>query len=324
MTGHSERKRVRGKGSTALVTGGCGFLGSYLIPALLERGIDVVALDLAEPRPSSWAGLGRVRYVRGDLASEADLYRVVMAHPITDVFHLGALLAGPCEEDPVKGFRVNFFSTLSLLDASLAAGVRRFVMTSSISVFGKDAEEPVKDHAPKNPTTIYGQTKLASEHLLLWYAGRHGLDTRAVRFTWVFGPGRTTGITATWSSLLLDAVAAGRQVEVANPEERGDWLYVKDAVRALLAVWEAEVPSQRIYNIAGGVHSVREVVEVARRFKPDARVVLREGGASLSPYPAAYDDGPARSELGWRPAYTIEEAVREHLETASRGGDLRG
>lgn len=324
MTGRGERRRVRGDGLTALVTGGCGFLGSHLIPALLERGIRVVALDLAEPHASSAPHAGTVHYVRGDLASEADLYRVVMAHPITDVFHLGALLAGPCEEDPVRGFKVNFLSTLALLDASLAAGVSRFVMTSSISVFGKDAQEPVKDDAPKNPTTIYGQTKLASEHLLLWYAKRHGLDTRAVRFTWVFGPGRVTGITATWSSLLLDAMAAGRPVEVTNPQERGDWLYVKDAVRALMAAWEAEGPRQRIYNIAGGVHSVREVVDIARRFKPEAQVILREGGASLSPYPAAYDDAPARSELGWSPAYTIEEAVREHLEIASRGGDLRG
>ena len=68
-------------------------------------------------------------------------------------------------------------------------------MISSISVFGRDVEEPVKDEAVKNPETIYGQTKLASEHLMLWYARKHGLDTRALRFTWVFGPGRTTGTT---------------------------------------------------------------------------------------------------------------------------------
>jgi len=113
-------------------------------------------------------------------------------------------------------------------------------------------------------------------------------------------------------------------VEVTNPDERGDWLYVKDAVRALLAVWEAERPVRRIYNIAGGVHSVREVVEIAKRYRPEARISWKAERSTLSPYPAAYDDGPARAELGWRPGYSIEEAVREHLEIASRGGDLRG
>lgn len=303
----------------ALVTGGAGFLGSHLIPALLERGAEVVAFDLAEDPPALAPVWDRITYVRGDLASSADLYRTMMSQAITDVFHLGAVLAEPCEQNPVMGFRVNFLSTLTLLDAAVALGVKRFVMISSISVFGKDVQEPVSDDALKNPATIYGQTKLASEHALLWYARKHNLDTRAVRFAWVFGPGRTTGITAVYSSLLLDAIARGQPVEVPNPDETGDWLYVKDAVKAILAVWEARKARQRIYNIAGGVHSVRQVVEIARRHRPEAKVILREGEAHASPYPAAYDDGPARAELAWSPDYTIEEAVREHLEIMSKG-----
>jgi UDP-glucose 4-epimerase len=241
-------------------------------------------------------------------------------HRVSCVFHLGAILAEACEENPIKGFKVNFQSTLTLLDASLATKVNRFVMISSISVFGKDIPEPVKDNAAKNPATIYGQTKLASEHALLWYATKHGLDTRAVRFTWVFGPGRTRGITALYSSLLLDAIARGEPLEVPNPDETGDWLYVKDAVRALLAVWEAETPRQRIYNIAGGVHSIREVLEIAQKYKPEAQVELLKGGAAASPYPAAYDDSIARGEIGWTPKYTIEKAVEEHLNIVSEHG----
>jgi UDP-glucose 4-epimerase len=300
-----------------LVTGGAGFIGSYLIPALLDRGVEVVAFDLARDPVLLGPALERITYVRGDLGSPADLYRAMMAHRPSHVFHLGALLAGPCDENPVLGFQVNFQSTLTLLDASVALGVKRFVTISSISVFDKDAPEPVKDDALKNPPNIYGQTKLACEHLLLWYARVHGLDTRGVRFTWVFGPGRTTGITALYSSLILDAIARGEPVDVPNPDERGDWLYVKDAVGAIMAAWDARHPGRRIHNIAGGVHSIREVVAMARRLRPDAKVTLREGGGKTSPYPAAYDDAPARSELGWKPAYTIEEAVREHLEVVS-------
>jgi UDP-glucose 4-epimerase len=131
----------------ALVTGGAGFLGSYLIPALLDRGAEVVAFDLAKDPPALAPVWDRITYVRGDLASSADLYRTTMSQGITDVFHLGAVLAGPCEENPVMGFQVNFFSTLTLLDAAVALGVKRFVMISSISVFGKDVQEPVPDHA---------------------------------------------------------------------------------------------------------------------------------------------------------------------------------
>ena len=299
---------------TALVTGGGGFIASYLIPELLERGVDVVAFDIAKEPVLLQPVYDRITYIQGDLASTADLYRAMTCHGITDVFHLGSILAGPCESNPINGFNVNFGSTMTLLDASLSLKVRRFLMISSIAVFGRGAPEPVADDAVKNPANVYGQTKLAGEHLLHWYANRHGLDTRALRFAWVFGPGRTSGITALYSSLLLDAIAAGEPLEVANPDEKGDWLYVKDAVKAILMLWEAEVVKQRIYNVAGGVYSIREVLDLAKRYRPDARVTFLEGGSAASPYPAAYDDRIFREEIGFAPGYTIEEAVKEHLE----------
>jgi len=233
------------------------------------------------------------------------------------VFHLGAILAGPCEENPQRGFAINFGSTQVLLDASVALGVRKFFLVSSISVFGRDALPPVADDAVKNPETIYGQTKLACEHLLQWYATKRGIDAGALRFTWLFGPGRTTGITALYSSLILDAIARGEPVTIPNPDERGDWLYVKDAVKAILALWDSSGLRQRIFNIAGGVHSIREVVDIACKLRPDARVELASGGPSLSPYPAAFDDSAARRELRFEPDYTIEQAVAEHLRTVA-------
>jgi UDP-glucose 4-epimerase len=303
----------------ALVTGGAGFIGSYLIPELLHKGFDVIAFDLADAPVALEPVQDKITYIRGDLSSGPDLYRVMVAESITDVFHLGSVLAGPCEERPHMGFRVNMESTLHLLDASVAMKVNRFIMLSSIAVFGRDVSEPVADDAVKNPETIYGQTKLASEHLLRWYHQKHGLDTRALRFTWVFGPGRTRGITALWSSTILDAVARGESLVVANPDETGDWLYVKDAVRAVMALFDAQNPTQRIYNIAGGVHSIRDVVTIARTLRPAAAITLAEAGGRQSPYPAAYDDSAARREIGWQPAYSIEAAVKEHLDIVSRG-----
>ena len=300
-----------------LVTGGAGFIGSYLIPRLLERGDEVVVFDLAPEPKALNTVMDRIGYLRGDLGSASDLYRAMMSYRPEGVFHLGAILAGPCEENPVRGFQVNFGSTQALLDAATALKTRKFFMVSSISVYGRDATEPVRDDAPKNPETVYGQTKLASEHLLSWYARKHRIDTCALRFTWVFGPGRTTGITALYSSLILDAIARGEEITVPNPEEKGDWLYVKDAVKAILLVWDRPALSQRIFNISGGVHSIREVVAMAQQYRPRTRVTLKKDGGSLSPYPVAYDDSAARKELGWKPDYTIEKAVEEHLAIVS-------
>lgn len=300
-----------------LVTGGAGFIGSYLIPRLLERDYEVSVFDAAADPVLLQPVRERITYIRGDLGSTPDLYRTLLAVKPEGLFHLGAVLAGPCEENPIRGFQINFGSTQVLLDAAVPLKVKKFFMVSSISVFGRDASEPVKDDAPKNPETIYGQTKLAAEHLLLWYARKFGLDTCALRFTWVFGPGRTTGITALYSSLILDAMARGEPLAVPNPDEKGDWLYIRDAVQAILALWDAQTPPQRIFNVAGGVHSIREVVTVARTFCPESPIDLQPGGPGLSPYPVAYDDSRFRSQLDWAPDYTLEAAVREHLETAS-------
>jgi nucleoside-diphosphate-sugar epimerase len=137
----------------------------------------------------------------------------------------------------------------------------------------------------------------------------------------VFGPGRSSGITAAYSSLLLDAAARNQEIDVPNPEETGDWLYVKDAVKALLLLLDAPAAPQRIYNIAGGVHSIRDVLSIVKKLKPAARIVMQPGGQVLSPYPAAYDDAPARRERGWRPDYTIEAAVAEHLRVVGDRND---
>ncbi|MCL2001198.1 MAG: NAD(P)-dependent oxidoreductase, partial [Planctomycetes bacterium] len=116
------------------------------------------------------------------------------------------------------------------------------------------------------------------------------------------------------SSKLLDAIAGGERVYIANPEEIGDWLYVKDAVKALVLLLEKGDTRQYFYNILGESHSIRAAMTTAKRLFPEADIVFNEKAAvSDNPYPAEYDDSAARNELGWRPDYTLESGFREHV-----------
>lgn len=294
-----------------LVTGASGFIGRYLVPELVAKGHDVVATDVTPPPGETGAAWERLDVTRPDA-----IYKIMLSRRPDAVFHLVSLLAGPCEADPLRGWQVNFQSTQHLLDAGLASGLRQFILTSSISVFGRGLEEPVKDNAVKEPATIYGQTKLACENLLRWYRDKHSMKVGAVRFPWVFGPGRENGITALYSSKLLDALARREPVAIANPDEKGDWLYVKDAVKALLLLLDKGDTRQFFYNIMGEVHTIRQAMAVAQSIYPDAAITFAENPpVSDNPYPTEYDDSPARNELGWKPGYTLADGIREHVET---------
>ena len=300
-----------------LVTGATGFMGSHLVPALVDQGHEVVATDVVK-EPHWIASRPDVPYVRVDLDGDAEIRDLVSTVRPDSVVHLAGLLAEACEAEPQLGFRVNVMASLSLLEACVANGVTRFVMTSSTAVFGRGLAEPVADDAAKLPETVYGQTKLACEHMLSWYRRTHGLSVGAVRFPWVYGPGRTTGLTALYSSLLFDAIARGEEAVVANADQSGNWLYIKDAVKSLILMLETCVHPRIAYNVVGGVHSVGDAMKIARELFPDARIRIRKSSRAPYPYASSFDDSRARDELGWRPEYSIRRGMKEHVETVRR------
>lgn len=296
-----------------LVTGATGFIGSYLIPDLLDRGHSVVATDvLAEP--PHFADLEAVDYLQTDLSREVEIYKLMSTVKVDCVIHLAALLAEFCEADPLRGYRVNVMATLALLDACVLYGIRRFIMTSSPSVYGRGLDEPVADDANKVPETVYGQTKLACEHILAWFQRAKGLSVGAVRFPWVYGPGRKTGLTAEYSSKLLDAIGRGEDLVIESPDAVGDWLYVKDAVKAISLLAERDDNPSVAYNIMSGVYSVSDAMSVAQGIYPDTHIEIRKNQAFHYPYASSFDDSRARTEIGWSPEYPIERGIKEHVE----------
>ena len=299
---------------TILVTGACGFIGSYLIPTLLEKGHEVAATDRG-PEPEWIAKLGGVTYYQVDMGSEAEIQRMMGLVRPQKVVHLASILVGPCEADPLTGFRINFMSTAALLDACHAHGGDRFIMSSAGAVFGKGLEEPVANDAIRVPDTVYGQTKVAGEQLLEWYRRVRGLECGAVRFPWVYGPGRSTGLTAEYSSKLLDQIAAGEKVVIDNPDEKGDWLFVKDAVKSIMLLLERDSQPAISYNIMGELHTIRDAMEVAKSLYPEAEIEIRESAQTSQPYASAFDDSQARKDIGWAPDYSLADGIRAHVET---------
>lgn len=292
-----------------LVTGG-GFIGSHLARELVNRGEKVVVLDISPDTRLVKDILGKILLVVGDVSDPSEVFRVVKEHDVREIYHTAALLIDDCEANPLRALKVNVEGTVNLLESCRIFDLERIVFTSTAAVFSPGLPEPIGDDAPKYPTSVYGATKVASELYGLKYLRSYGIDFRAVRFTWVYGPGRSRGATA-FSSQLIEKPALGQPVEISRRgDSKGDWLYIKDAVRALLLLRDCRKPKHRVYNIAGGVHTIAKVVRIVKRHIPTADIML---GTQEPEAAAAYDDSHARKELGWKPAYPIEDGVKDHI-----------
>lgn len=295
----------------AFITGGLGYIGSHLISELLNIGYSVTIFDCAHC--NAYDNDARVRYIKGDLGNAIDVHRAIAQTRPTDIFHLGAVLGYLCDADPLKSWQVNFWSTAVLLDAVKSYG-GKFFMLSSEAVFAMDAGEPAPDDAVKNCPNIYGQTKLAGEHLMRWYHEQHGVDARGLRFPWIIGPGRSNGFTSMYSAM-VDAIAEGRDFEVIGPENKGSWLYIKDAVKAILTFHAfPALGSRRVYNIGGDLLSVGELAELAVSLRPGSRLTfVPQDTKKNTPYPNSLDDTLAQNDWGWSPDYPMPKALHDHF-----------
>jgi len=300
--------------SISSVTGGGGFIGRFLVEKLIEKGYSVVSASL---EPSPFHEHPKLVYISGDVTDVIFMNKIFLKYKPSVVIHLAALLADTCENNPVAATRVNIDATQNLIELSITHGVEKFVFMSSASVYHPDTPEPVKEEYAGKPVSYYGVTKYTGELIGLWYARKGLIDFRALRPTVVFGPGRFKGPSAEYSSLIIENALRGEKVIIKNPEDRVNYIYVRDTVDALVALMEAEKTPSRVYNAGGFVSKVIEFAELVRKYIPTLKYEIQPQPTVR--YPAVVDDSKIRSEIGWTPKYLYEKAIEDYIETYRKG-----
>ncbi|MGK5446591.1 UDP-glucose 4-epimerase GalE [Streptomyces radiopugnans] len=320
---------------TWLVTGGIGYVGAHVARAMAEAGEDVVVLDdvssgLPERLPPG------VPLVRGSVADRGLLDRTIAGHGVTGVVHLAAKKqVGESVEHPLTYYRENLHGLTVLLEAVVAAGVRRFLFSSSAAVYGMPDVDLVTEDTPCVPMSPYGETKLAGEWLVRAAGRAHGLSTACLRYFNVAGAARPeladVGVFNV-IPMFFDALTRGEAPRIFGddyPTPDGtcvrDYIHVADLAEAHLAVARhlAERPAggDLTVNVGSGEGvSVRELADL---------VVGTTGIREPAPVVAPRRPGdPARvvasaerigGELGWRPRH----GVREMVASAWEGWRLR-
>lgn len=303
-----------------LVIGGGGYIGSALLPKLLERGYHVRLLDLllygTEPIEPVMKH-PHLEIVRGDFLQ---MNQVVQAmHGIDTVIHLGAIVGDPaCELCEGLTIEVNLLATRMIAEVARCMRVDRMIFASTCSVYGA-SDEVLDEHSTLNPVSLYASSKVASEKVLLSMANPCFAPI-ILRFGTVYGlSGRTR------FDLVINLLTAKAVVEHAITVFGGDqwrpFVHVDDAALAVLTVLEAPLPLVRgqIFNVGsnGQNYTIRQVAEIIQSVVPDAEIVDMDQGTDPRNYCVNFSK--IHKMVHFEPAWTVEQGVRQVLDAMLSG-----
>jgi UDP-glucose 4-epimerase len=306
-----------------LVAGGAGYIGSVTVEQLVLAGHAVVVVD--NLRQGHRAAVHpAAAFVQADLRDAATLAAALREHQVEAIMHFAAAsLVGESMQRPELYFGTNVAGTLALLDAALAAGVRRIVFSSTAAVYGIPEAVPIPEDAPLRPINPYGESKLMVERILGWYDRIHGLRSACLRYFNAAGASAAYGEDHRPETHLIPVilqVALGRRdhfplfgADYDTPDGTciRDYVHVVDLAQAHILALDALAERSAVYNL-GSSHgySNRQILDACRRVTGHPIPVVEGPRRPGDPPRLVADSARIRAELGWRPRYTdLDEIV---------------
>lgn len=323
-----------------LITGGCGFIGTSLIRELLEDGghrirvIDNLSVGtrndlkaVAAFVESNSLNLGdgfafkelpprTVELIVGDILDDVLAIRVSQEADV--VVHLAANTGvAPSVEDPRKDCETNVIGTLNYLQAARLCKVKRFVFASSGAPVG-ECTPPIHEEIPPHPVSPYGASKLAGEGYCSAFFRTYGVETVALRFGNVYGPGSTHKPSVV--ARFIKQALAGEAWEIyGSGRQTRDFIFIADLVRAIRLAASKEAVGGEIFQIATSAET--SVIDLARQL----RIILKEVGGPEVPIHHAEsrigdvlrnfsDTTKAQLRLGWRAQTSLSQGLRLTVE----------
>lgn len=313
------------KDSVVLVTGGAGFIGSFVVAELLKHPVKKVIIydnftrgkhtnieeSLEDDRCEIFPFGGDIRDI--DILNKA-------CEGVDYVFHLAAMWLLHCKDFPRTAFEVNIAGTFNVLEACVNNKVKKLISSSSASVYGDALEVPMTEDHPFNNKNFYGSTKIAGEAMATAFNDRYGLEVIGLRYMNVYGPGQDQH--AVYSGvvpIMLNKIAANEAPMInGDGSQAYDFIYVEDVARANISALESDV---KVGNYNVGTEVQTTIKELC-----DTILDLKNSDLKVTYVPYSEDDARqfvqnrigsrkrAYKELNFNYKYSLKDGLQKLID----------
>jgi nucleoside-diphosphate-sugar epimerase len=305
-----------------LVTGGSGYIGSHLVRKLLEKGYAVRNLDklafgdgavrelLGHPDYSQIAG--DIRHIEDVVAATKGAYAVI---------HLAGIVGDPaCELDHDATYTINLEATKLMVECCKYTKVQRFIFASTCSVYGAADDYTLNEGSLLNPVSLYAETNLESERIILRGFERTSVVPVIVRFATVYGASHRMRFDLVVNIMTAKAVKEGK-IKVYGGEQWRPNVHCQDAADGLIACLEApeDKVKNEIFNVGSDEQNLRiaDLGELIASCVPGSQVEVLGESPDRRSYRVSFEK--ARQVLGFRPKFAIPDGVAEMRRMLENG-----
>lgn len=312
---------------TILITGGAGFIGSYIARKLVERGHRVVIFDsfiqYFNPLSSDYEAslrsrfegiIDKVEIVRGDVRNSGDLTRVLTKVRPDRIVHLAHLpvstLSNIYVEEAVECC-VNSTAKIIELIVNLKLSIKRFLYASSSMVYGDFQSASADENHPQNPKGVYGGAKLAGEMITKTLCEQYSIDYTIIRPSAVYGP---TDINQRVTQIFVENAIRGEKLLVKGGREALlDFSFVEDVADGFILALFSDNAVNETFNITyGQARSLYDYASLVKRFFPDIKIEILPHDKAM-PKRGTLSINKAQKLLGYSPKVTIEKGIELYL-----------
>lgn len=299
-----------------LITGGYGFLGSWVVKDLIAGGHEIFLYDIKQDTERlevilNKEVIAKTTFCEGNVTDQDRLVRTIREHGISHIIHLAGLQVPTCRANPVLGAQVNVMGTLAIFEAykECRNQVKRVVYASSAAVFGPPSDYPagsLSDDVRLSPSTNYGFYKICNEGNAKVYFLDHGLTSIGLRPWTVYGVGRDVGMTSE-PTKAMKCIALNKPYHITYGGFQ-DLQYVADVARVFAHSLDVPFEGAKSFNLRGDVVDLKTLHQVFEKLEPEAAKLITFGDRQIQ---IAYDlsDDNLQKEIGPLPKTPLSEGI---------------